>query len=81
MYNQNKDELIQMYEMKGENGSSLMFSIFSYNKGPKKLAISRAYQKKDGTVGYSSSGRLTVEELIFFKENLPEILSMMSSSK
>lgn len=76
-YDQDRDQLIKMYEKKGEKGASLIFSIFSYDKGPKKLGITRAYEKKDGSFGYSSSGRLTVSEVEFFKDHVDEILKEM----
>lgn len=76
-YDQNKDQLIKMYEKKNEMGASLMFSIFSYDNGPKKLGIMRSYEKKDGSLGYSSSGRLTVSEVEFFKDHVDEILKEM----
>ena len=80
-YNQEKDKLIKMYEFKtDEKGSALMLSIFEYDNGPKKLSLTRSYNKKDGSVGYSASGRLTLSELNFLRNNLNEIIREMESS-
>ncbi len=77
-YNQDKDVLIKMFEMiTDEKGSSLMLSIFSYDNGPKKLAMTRSYNKKDGSVGYSSAGRLSLMEVNFLKDKLDEIIKEM----
>ena len=77
MYNQEKDQLIKMFEKTNENGSTLLLSIFSYDGGEKKLGMTRSYAKKDGTLGYSNSGRLTLDEVNFLKENLDSILNEM----
>ena len=79
MYNQEKDKLIKMFEKTNENGATLLISIFSYDGGAKKLAMTRSYVKKDGTVGYSNSGRLSYDEVEFLKSILDEILTEMKS--
>ena len=80
MYNQDKDKLIKMFEMKDTKGSSLLISIFSYDNGPKKLSMTRTYEKKDNTVGYANAGRLTLEEVNFLKNKLDDIIKEMESS-
>lgn len=77
MYDQNKDKLLKLFEFKQEK-ATVLFSIFSYDGGKPKLGISRSYEKKDGSVGYGSAGRLSYDELIFLKENLDEITSIMN---
>jgi len=79
MYNQEKDKLIKMFEKSDSKGSSLLISIFSYDNGPKKLAMTRSYVKKDNTVGYSNSGRLSLEEVNFLKDKLDDIIKEMES--
>ena len=80
MYNQEKDVLIKLYELKNDKGSSLLMSIFSYDGGQKKLGMTRSFAKKDGTTGYSNSGRLSLEEVNFLKNNLDDIIKEMESS-
>lgn len=79
-YSPDKDKLIKMFELKDDRGSSLMLSIFSYDNGPKKLSLSRSYLKKDGTVGYAQSGRLTLPEISFLKEKINDIITEMEPS-
>jgi hypothetical protein len=76
-YNEDKDKLIKMFEYTDDKGGSVMFSVFSYDNGPKKLGISRSYNKKDGTVGYGPMGRLSLSELNFFKDKIEDILKEM----
>ena len=75
-YEQDKDKLIKLFEMK-QDKSSLLISIFSYNSGKPKMGITRSFDKKDGTTGYSQSGRLSLEEIKFLKENLDQIIEIM----
>lgn len=77
-YEQDKDKLLKMFEMdSGVIGNTFMVQVFSYNKGKPKLNLSRAYAKKDGTVGYSGSGRLSIEELKFIQTHMDDIISVM----
>lgn len=76
MYEQEMDKLIKLFEYKQEKGS-LLFSIFSYKGGIPKLGITRSFEKKDGTIGYSNSGRLNIDEIKFFKNNYDEIINII----
>ena len=76
MYDTDKDKLIKLFEYKKEK-TSILLSIFSYDNGPLKLGITRSYEKKDGSIGYSSSGRLSKDEVEFIKENIDEIIEIM----
>lgn len=76
-YDQSKDKLIKLFERK-ENKGTLMISIMSYNNGDKKIQIGRSYEKKDGSLGYSGMGRLTLSELKWFNEIYDEILKYMN---
>jgi len=75
-YDQNKDKLIKLFELKHDK-NSLLVSVFSYNNGDPKISIIRSYLKKDDTIGYSPSGRLNLEEVKFLKENIDEIIKIM----
>lgn len=76
MYNQEKDVLIKLYEF-NEEKTNFLVSIFSYDNGKPKLGLTRSYQKKDGTMGYSSSGRLSIDEVNFLRNNIDDIIKIM----
>jgi hypothetical protein len=78
-YELDRDKLLKLFEMKQEK-SSLLFSVFSYDGGKAKIGITRSYEKRDGTMGYGNSGRLTIDEIKFLKENLDEIIKVMEES-
>lgn len=79
-YDQGKDKLLKLFELKKEK-SSLLLSIFSYDGGIPKLGITRSFQKNDGTTGYGNAGRISKEEVEFFKENMDEIIQIMTNYK
>lgn len=79
-YDQGKDKLLKLFELKKEK-SSLLLSIFSYDGGAPKLGITRSFQKNDGTIGYGNAGRISKEEAEFFKENIDEIIQIMTIYK
>lgn len=79
-YDQNKDKLLKLFELKKEK-SSLLLSIFSYDGGSPKLGITRSFQKNDGTIGYGNAGRISKEEVEFFQENIDEIIQIMTNYK
>ncbi len=76
MYNQEKDVLIKLYEF-NQGKTNFLVSIFSYNNGKPKLGLTRSYEKKDGSMGYSSSGRLSIDEINFLKNNIDDIIKTM----
>ncbi len=76
-YNKENDKMIKLFEMEQENGS-LQFIIFSYNEAEPKLQITRTYNKKDGTIGYGSSGRLSKNEILFLVDKTDEIIKLMN---
>ena len=78
-YEESKDKLIKLFELKQEK-SSLLCSIFSYDGGELKIGLTRSYEKKDGTVGYSSSGRLSIDDMMFLRENIDEIITIMKET-
>lgn len=75
-YNQNDDKLLKFFELEQEKGN-LQLSIFSYKEGNPKLQIIRTYNKKDGTVGYTQSGRLSKKEFQFLLDKSKDILNEM----
>jgi hypothetical protein len=77
-YDQNKDKLIKLFEMKKDK-SSLLCSVFSYDGGNPKLGFSRSFLKNDGSVGYSQLGRVSIDEMKFLKENIDEIINAMTN--
>ncbi len=77
-YNAEKDKLLKLFEMESNiPGNSLLLSVFSYDGAKPKLQITRSYKKKDDTIGYGNSGRLSIEEVEFIKNNIDEIISVM----
>jgi len=78
-YDQERDKLIKLFELKKDKGS-LLCSIFSYDGGKAKIGFTRSFEKKDGTIGYSQSGRMTLEEIQFLKSNLDEIIEIMGKN-
>lgn len=72
-YNPDKDKLIKAFTLEEDKGS-LDFQIFSYNEQAPKLQISRSFTRKDGTVDYGKGGRLNLEEVLFLKDNIDEII-------
>ena len=59
-YDQSKDRLIKLFEMKKDK-ASILCSIFSYDGGQPKLGFSRSYDKKDGSIGYGNIGRMAID--------------------
>jgi hypothetical protein len=78
-YNQEKDKLIKLFEMKKDKGS-LLVSIFSYDGGKAKLGFTRSFEKKDGSVGYGQLGRMTLDEIKFLKDNLDTIIDIIDKN-
>jgi len=81
MWDPEKDVLIKLFEMNGENNKSLLMSLMKYDEGEIKLQITRSYVKKDETIGYGKMGRLSKKELIFLKNNIDEMLNIMESNQ
>ena len=79
-YEQAKDVMIKSFTHLQMDGKELIFSIFSYDKGPKKLSFTRMYPKIDGTHGYAQIGRMTLEEIKFLKEKIDDIITIIEGS-
>jgi len=60
-YDPNLDEVLFSKAWENE-GEKLTVSIYSYNKGQKKLQISRENRNAQGELRYAKLGRMTREE-------------------
>lgn len=72
-YDPNLDEKV-FSKAEEFDGVRLTVSVFSYNKGTKKLQISRENQNADGEYRFAKLGRLTKEELQALLPHLNEAL-------
>ncbi|MFA5319599.1 MAG: hypothetical protein WBE75_00515 [Candidatus Omnitrophota bacterium] len=61
-YDSSLDEKIFSKSLDGANGR-VTVSVFSYNKGVKKLQITRENGDKEGNLRFTKLGRLSVEEV------------------
>ena len=57
------------------NGTKLTVGVYSYNKGPKEVQISREVVADEGRPGFAKLGRMTKEELAGILPSLQEALS------
>ena len=57
--------------------SRITVSVYSYNKGPRKMQISRETRDAEGEFRFSKLGRLTKEELSAILPHLEEALPQM----
>jgi len=78
-YNPNKDDMIKTFTLE-KDGGTLDFQIFSYNHQAPKLQISRSFTRRDGTTDYGKGGRLSLDEVVFLKDNINEIIIAMEEA-
>jgi len=78
-YNPDKDRLIKTFTLE-RDGGSLDFQIFSYNEQAPKLQVSRSFTRRDGTTDYGKGGRLSLDEVVFLKDNINEIIIAMEEA-
>ena len=75
-YDSTLDESVFSKSWESDTGR-VTVSVYSYNKGPKKLQISRENRTGDGELRFAKLGRLTKEEagavLPFFQEALKKM--------
>ena len=64
-----------------QNEGSLLFSLMSYSNSEPKLQITRTFNKKDGSTGYSKAGRLGKDEIEFFLEHGKEMLELIDKTR
>ncbi len=76
-YNADNDKLVKLFENVDEAGNGLLYSIMCYNGGEKKLQMSRTYIKKDGTMGYGNTGRLSKKEMEWLRDNMSDIIECL----
>jgi hypothetical protein len=61
-YDRNLDESLYSKSWEGDSGR-LTVSVYSYNKGAKKLQISRENRGPDGDFRFAKLGRMSKEEI------------------
>ena len=63
-YDSKLDECLFSESWEKEGGADIItVSVYSYNKGAKKLQITRAAKDKSGELRYGKLGRMTKEEI------------------
>ncbi len=75
-YDSNLDERVFAKTWKGVT-SQLTVAVYSYNKGVKKVQISRELTKEDGQSSFAKLGRLTKEELHNILPLLQEAVALL----
>ena len=75
-YDSSLDEKIFSKSWDG-NGTRLIVGVYSYNKGAKKMQISRELMADEGRSSFAKLGRLTKEELEAILPLLREALDAM----
>jgi hypothetical protein len=75
-YDSSLDEKVFSKSWDG-NGSRLIVGVYSYNKGAKKVQISRELMAEEGRSSFAKLGRLTREELEAILPLLREALNAM----
>jgi hypothetical protein len=76
-YEAEKDLVLGTWE---NEETGLIVSIYKYGEGEPKLQIGpRSYKKKDGSVGTSKAGRLTVGDVVWLSEVIEEIKEQMNN--
>ncbi|HNX90662.1 MAG TPA: hypothetical protein PKY78_06645 [Candidatus Omnitrophota bacterium] len=63
-YDSKLDECLFTESWEKENGAdTITVSVYSYNKGAKKLQITRAGKDKNGELRYGKLGRMSKDEI------------------
>lgn len=75
-YDAGLDEQLFAKSWEGE-GTKITVSIYSYNKGAKKLQISRENQNAEGEYRFSKLGRLTKDEAEAILPHIQEAIKAM----
>ena len=60
-----------------EEGEKIIVSVFSYNKGPKKLQITREVKDREGQFTFTKLGRLSKNEIEGILPLIQEAMSFM----
>ena len=75
-YDSSLDECIAKKTWEGEN-DRITVSIYSYNKGQKKMQVSRENRNAEGEYRFAKLGRLTKEEAEEVVPLMQEVLKEM----
>jgi len=75
-YDSSVDQQIFAKSWEG-NGAKITVGIYSYNKGPKKVQLTREVLGLEGRPGFAKLGRLTKEELQGILPLLEEAISQL----
>jgi len=75
-YDNSLDEQVFASSWEGE-GTKITVSVYSYNKGAKKLQISRENQNNEGEYRFTKLGRLAKEEASGILPLIQEALAKM----
>ena len=76
-YDNSLDESLFSKSQENDSGR-LTVSVFSYNKGPKKLQISREHKDAEDDFKFAKLGRMTKEEIEAILPLIQEALNYMS---
>lgn len=76
-YDSNLDEKVFSKSWETDSGR-LTVSVYSYNKGPKKLQITRENRTGEGELRFTKLGRLGKEEIEAILPLIQEALSNMA---
>ncbi len=75
-YDSNLDEQLFVKEAETETGKILV-SVYSYNKGAKKLQITREVRDREGNYTFARLGRLSKEEIQMILPFIQEAIALM----
>ena len=75
-YNANLDECLYVKSWTSDAGR-INVSVYSYNKGPKKLQITREIQDSQGQMKFTKLGRLGKEEVEGIMPLIQEAMAKM----
>lgn len=75
-YDKNLDECLVSKAWESDGGR-LVVSVFSYNKGTKKLQIHRENRNADGELRFSKLGRMTRDEVEAVLPMIQELFPQM----
>ncbi|MDD5505821.1 MAG: hypothetical protein PHR73_03605 [Candidatus Omnitrophica bacterium] len=75
-YDSSLDEQIFSKEWE-EEGEKIVVSIYSYNKGPKKLQITREVKDREGKYTFTKLGRLSKQEIEGIMPLIKEAMPLM----
>ncbi len=75
-YDSTKDQVLETWE---NEDTGLTISIHRYGDGDPKLQIGpRIYVKKDGSKSTTKTGRLSIDDILWFDEIIEEVKEKMS---